>query len=64
MIVMFLIPPSTPLAPRPDLMSAISTQELEAFAVKVTLSFSTVAFIPGLRPPKEPNKVPRRPSSA
>src|SRR3954452_8557963 len=64
MNVTFLVPPSTPLAPNPDLASAISTQELEALPVKVTPPFWIVAFIPDLRPSKEPNKVPRTPSSA
>ena len=62
--VTFLVPPSTPLAPSPDLTSAISIQELEALPLKVTPPFWIVAFIPDLGPSKEPNKVPRMPSSA
>jgi hypothetical protein len=46
-------------APNPDLTSAISTQELEAFSLKVTPPFWIVAFILDLRPSKEPNKVSR-----
>ena len=48
--VTFLVPPSTPLAPSPDLTSAISIQELEAFPLKATPPFWIVTLIPDLRP--------------